>query len=378
MLIYRFYPVIGGAERSLQRLCGYLTGKGCRVTVVTKREPGLRKKELIDNVPVYRLLPFGKGYKGKFLHLCYTFAVLFFLIRNNREFDIVHIHGADPYASAASLLAKLTGKKVILKIATGGKGGDISGFRGSFLGGLQKFLFKRFVDIYIGMTEQIKNELLEEGFDRRKIRQIPNGVDTDFFRPEAEKKDLIKDKLSLKKESRILIFAGRLVERKGVDSLIKAFASMRTASGNPVLIIAGTGDMEAALKELASDVKVSERVRFAREVHNIEDYYKCADLFILPSESEGLPNSLLEAMSSSVAAVVSDIPGMRELIKDSGAGILVNPRDIENFAERIAALIADVEKCRDMGQRGREYVKDNFGLESVGERYIKLYGELKK
>ena len=377
MLIFRYHPIVGGAEMSLRRLSQQLVKSGFEVSVATKLEPGLVAEEVIDGARVYRLKASGGGFKGKFLMLAYTLSVIVFLLKHNKEYDVIHIHGADPYGSVAGFLGKLLGKKVMLKIATGGEYGDISGFKESLLGGLQKALYKKYTDIYICISAQIKDEVITEGFSRDKIREIPNGVDVDEFKPLcAADKMKIRGRLLLPSDARIALFAGRLVVRKGLSELIDSWKIISASYKDCLLLVAGSGSQGDELRKKVRDLQLDSNIIFLGDVNNMCDYYGASDIFVLPSYGEGLPNALLEAMACGLPLAVSEIPGIKEIVEKAGCGVMFRPKDDDSLCKAIIALLYDEKKRQEMGVKGRGFAADNYAIEKIADRYSLLYKEI--
>jgi glycosyltransferase involved in cell wall biosynthesis len=119
------------------------------------------------------------------------------------------------------------------------------------------------------------------------------------------------------------------------------------------------------------------KITFTGRVDNVHEYLRASDVFILPSESEGLPNSVLEAMACGLPPIMSDIPGIsRDVIRSQEEGSVVSERTAEAFSEAILDLLADESRRQKIGKAARSRIVDNFSLAHRAESYNKLYHRL--
>jgi len=373
MLIFRYYPIIGGSERQLQHLSKKLASGNFNVFILTKKYKKLCKFEIVDDIPVYRLRTIGKGFKGKFSMFTFIINCSLFLIKNKKKYDVIHIHGASPFGSIAAFIGKRLSKKVILKIATGGKYGDLAGLKTSLFGNFQKKLYKKYCDIYIAISLQLREELINSGFDENKIYNIPNGVDSHLFRPvNVQKKENIKSQLSLSSQN-IVTFVGRLVQRKGIDILLKSWPKVLKKFPNSHLIIIGSGPNEKSFKILSKVINCENSVSFKGNIDNIIPYLQCSDIFVLPSRSEGLSNALLEAMATGLPVIATNIGGTLDIIKNGYNGIIVKKEDPKQLSEAIIKILKDKDLAEILRKNARKSAIKNYSLQSISEKYIEIY-----
>lgn len=194
---------------------------------------------------------------------------------------------------------------------------------------------------------------------------IPNGVDTAVFRPRSRlgDRDVVR-----------VVCVGRLIERKGQHHLLAALRGLAAAGGPAVeVVLVGTGDAEAALRALAATLGVADLVRFEGLVSRVDmpRVYHDADVFVLPSESEGMSIALLEAMASGLPVVVTDTGGTAELVREGENGLIVPWADPDALARAIARLARDAARRERMGAVSRR-MAEAFGWEAVAERYLAL------
>ena len=368
MCLSQFFPVAGGAERQAHILAKYLIQKGHQVFVLTQRKTGHQPKEVLEGVPVERVIRTID--KGPLFGISFLLSLISLLIRKRRRYDIIHLHQAYLSAFAAGLLSGLLKKKVVVKVACGGEYGDMRRLEGTKLSWLFFAGIKR-ADRFVAISDQIREELLSYGFAQEKIVRIPNGVDLTRFHPGTSR---IKDLFAGRS---IVLFVGRLDEQKGVEFLLRAWRRVKEEDKRgPVLLLLGQGQKARELNALTSSLDLGESVRFLGRVENVEDYLRAAEVFVLPSLAEGMPNVLLEAMATGVAIVASSIGGITDLVQDGESAELVPPRDEEKLAAAISKLLHDKASSKRLGKAALERARRDYSIEAVGRKYEDLYGQL--
>jgi len=191
------------------------------------------------------------------------------------------------------------------------------------------------VDAFIAITEEIEKGLREDGFPGEKIKRIPNFIDISIFGPAtAEEKEHLKNKLGLGGKPYV-IFTGRFIQRKGINFLLSAWKKVADGVADARLILLGDGLLLGEMKTLARELGIWDSVDFREHVYEVPDFLRAADIFILPSLQEGMPNSLLEAMACGIAPVGTSIGGVVDIIKQGENGILVEPGDVNSLADGI-------------------------------------------
>jgi len=209
----------------------------------------------------------------------------------------------------------------------------------------------------------------------RELEIIPSVVDLHRFRPGLDASDL---RLSLGLGGkRVLAFIGRLVPHKGVDVLLSA---LRGLPSDVHLVIVGRGPRLVDLVGMARRMGVADRVHFCPYVSDddLPRYLSLADVFAFPSQSrlEGFGLAVAEAMACGLPVVISDMPGVREVIDDGVHGLLVEPLLAEDLAAKARVLLDDPERARRLGEAGRRRAEERYGLEKVTGQLIRLYEDL--
>ena len=281
---------------------------------------------------------------------------------------VVHIHAEGP--AFMCWLPKLFGKKVIVTV----HGLDWQrekwkkGFGAKYIRAGEKMAV-RFADEIIVLSENVCN-YFRDTYGRETVL-IPNGVS----KPEQIPAQKITDTFGLTKDSYIL-FLGRLVPEKGIHYLIEAFRQVDTEK--KLVIAGGSSDTDSYvenLKELASD---DERILFTGFVQGqmLEEMYSNAYLYVLPSDLEGMPLSLLEAMSYGNCCVVSDIPECADVVCDHG--IVFPKADVSGLQACLQQLCTDVQKVASYKAGATDFICAKYSWEEVTEKTENLYKGEKK
>lgn len=389
MIISSFHPVASGAERQAQQLASRFLQKGVRVRLLTRRYKGLKGFDKVDGVRVYRVLSCGNVLLAS---VSYTLASLFWLFRYGRDYQILHCHTALSPATIGAMAKILLHKKVICKIACSGVYGDVAQIQQLPLAGLRKRLL-RWIDAFVVLNDEARKELEAFGLIDALVEKIPNGVDTNLFKPASpEERGALRKRLGLAQKRNLVLFAGRLDPQKGLDTLLHAWAQLRLSECPPSprvgrgaggegqrrahLLILGEGSQRGSLDQLTKRLDIADTVSLLGKQENILEYFKVADIFVLPSLAEGLSNSLLEAMSCGLAVIATDNAGNREVINSPDSGILVEPQNPQQLAQALETLLDNRELATRLGQQARCAVKERFSLANVVEQYEQLYKRL--
>jgi glycosyltransferase involved in cell wall biosynthesis len=209
---------------------------------------------------------------------------------------------------------------------------------------------------------------------RPAISTIPNGVDTTFYRPaSAEDRRALRSTLKLPDSRRVLLHVGSLIPRKRPDLLLRAFVE----SGSPIdahLVFLGDGPMRPALEQMAHG---RNDVLFAGAVKNVVDYLRCADLMVSTSSSEGLPNSVLEALACGVPVVLSNIEPHAEILAAGAAsGVLVDPASSDALLRGMRELLGRDQHA--LRAAARQTAEGTFSSRKTAMSYATLYGDLSR
>ncbi|GAG15325.1 unnamed protein product, partial [marine sediment metagenome] len=210
-------------------------------------------------------------------------------------------------------------------------------------------------DICVVPTARDRNRVVEKhSIAKKKIRIVPNYVDVEIFRPLKEPREILFE----------LVFVGRSSPQKNLLSLLEALARLKRRNQKIRLLMIGNCSHDSKLIKITENEHLS--VKFVGNIPNNElpNYLNRATAFIIPSNYEGHPKALLEAMSCALPCIGTDVEGIRDEIKHRETGYLCGT-DSESIADAIQRVLADKSLQHEMGENARHYIKKNYSLEQV-------------
>jgi glycosyltransferase involved in cell wall biosynthesis len=365
-IISSFYPVTGGAQTATQRLCERLAALGVDTVVLTRRMPGLPARDKVGRVSIFRA---GHPSNSKLGAATFLLHGLWLLQTTLRSYPLLHVQNVDSPLILA-FFARLLSRRTVFVTSHGQR--RIVAAAQSRWTPVRIRLMRRLVHRFTAISPDMQRQLVDVGVPRARIVLIPNGVDTDVFGPTTEaEKHRVRDSLSLGRTTVLGVFVGRLVALKRVDLLLRAW-SMGCDGTDAQLVIVGDGPERFDLEHLSRELRIAS-VRFVGETERVADYLKAADIFILPSEQEGLSVALLEAMASGLPPLVTDLPGNRLLVRHQVSGIVIPINDLREFQVQLRRLLTDHEWRRRLGQAARETAVAGYSLSFVAQRHLDLY-----
>ena len=228
-------------------------------------------------------------------------------------------------------------------------------------------------DKIVAVSESIKNDIIRyDKINPSKIEVINNGVDTLIFRPQSKDYELLKS-LGINNDDIVIGFVGRIVPAKGLEYLLEAFSYLKKEINNIKLLIVGDGAILKDLKNYSIELGISKYSIFTGERQDIQKILSCIDIFVMPSIAEGLPNALLEAMSSGKTVVTTKVGGIPEIIKDRFNGLIIPDKNSEMLAKAIKELITDKDLSEKLGENARHFIIENYSIEAVNKKWETLY-----
>jgi glycosyltransferase involved in cell wall biosynthesis len=366
MLSHSYHPIYGGAERVLAATIPHLQKLGVEVYVLTRRFANLPAFEMVNNVPVHRLPIPGPKVTAS---LSFTMAALSQLAKLKP--DIIHAHGFFATTTTAVIAKNLFGIPLMVKAQRGGYMGDVHRLKQKLLGQQRLNIFCRQIDIFVTISQEIDRELELEGVPTDKRVHVPNGVNTHHYQPlDSSGKAELRRKLSLPESGSLALFTGRLAPEKQLHNLVTAWKQVRESFPQAMLMLVGQGPEEAALKQAAG---TKNGILFPGSVEDVQPYLQAADIFVLPSATEGLSNALLEAMSAGLAPVATTVGGNPELITDQESGLLTPPDDSPALTQALLALLENDDLRIRMGQAARKHVCKHYDLETSARGLHAIY-----
>jgi glycosyltransferase involved in cell wall biosynthesis len=384
----------GGAEIQALRLAEKLIQKNVNVIFISPGSAKFKGHSQINNVPVYRL----------YSRLSYLTDLLFFIKRNSRSpqtvieyddskqvtdaitrkigvgarlryrifianalsflekrkdtIDIIHSHTIEWPGYAAAVLSKKLNKRLIVKDST--MNGIFNILRFPSGKNKQGLIIER--AHFVAMTKAIRYNLEKAHVNPQNITDIPNGISVQG-----------PFKTGYENNTKVL-FVGNLYQQpaKGIDILLKAWKRVVEQVPAARLEIAGDGDINA-YREYCKKMGINESVDFLGKHPDVDSLMLNADVFVLPSRREGMPNVLMEAMLRGLPCVATDISGSHDLIENGVSGLLVKSPDVNALSEQIIFLLKNRKDAAAMAMNARKKIIESYDIDKIANEYLKLY-----
>lgn len=337
-------PQAGGAEENLHEIFGRLAGRGHAVTLLTSGWPGAAPRTTLDGMNVRRT-------GGRYT---FSLAAPWTYRRHLADagFDVV----VEDLNKVPLFTPAWTRTPVLLLVhhlfgATAFQEASLPVATATWL--LEKPVPRAFRGRpVVAVSPSTRADLVARGMDPACIDVVPNGVDTHHYAPAPE---------GTRFEEPTLLYLGRLKRYKRIDLILRALAALGDEPRPPRLLLAGTGDHETALRELARELGVAERVHFlgfVSEEKKIELFGR-SWIHVLTSPKEGWGMTNVEAAACGTPTVASDAPGLRDSVVDGETGCLVPHGNVRALAAALRTLLRDASLRARMGARAR-VVADRF------------------
>lgn len=355
----------GGIEIVVEELSTRMVKKEIDVTCYNRsgkhaldKTQKLNKSKEYNGVKLKRVLTIDK--KGLAAMTSSLFGSIKILFSKN---NIVHFHAEGPCAMIP-IIKFFSNKRIIVTIhGLDWQRAKWGGFATKYIKFGEKMAIK-YADEIIVLSENVQKYFLETY--NRKTNFIPNGVN----KPEIKNANIIKNKYNIEKDSYIL-FLGRVVPEKGIHYLIDAYKQVNT---DKVLVIAGgASDTSSYYQELKKMSENNENIIFTGFIQGeeLEELYSNAYIYVLPSDLEGMPLSLLEAMSYKNCCLTSDIDECKTVMDDKG--IVFEKSNIEDLKNKLQYLCDNKEIVEKYKNESQKYVLEKYNWNDVVDRTLSLY-----
>lgn len=353
----------GGIEIVVKELCTRMARDGCQVTCYNRsghHVSGAEYDEKIEYEGIRQKSVLTIEKKGLAAVSSSAFAALYSALG---KYDVIHIHAEGPAFFA--WLPKMFGKRVVVTV----HGIDWqrekwkSGFGSKFIRQGEKNAVK-YADEIIVLSKGVQDYFKK--VYGRETNFIPNGVN----RPKLRAAEQISEKFGLSKDSYIL-FLDRLVPEKGIRYLIEAFKQVKT--DKKLVIAGGSSDTDSFERELKDLAKNDERIIFTGFVQGslLDELYSNAYIYTLPSDLEGMPLSLLEAMSYGNCCLVSDIPECTEVVEDKA--LIFKKSDVSDLWEKLQDVCNHPENVMELKKEAADFICKKYDWDDVVEKTRELY-----
>jgi len=375
-LNYEYPPLGGGAANATQQILKeYAKRQNIQLDLVTASvDKNLHIEKLGDDICIHKI-PIGKN-SEKLRHqsqrdlLAYAWESHGYAKRllQKNSYDVIHAFFTVPCGFTAMLLAKKFSVPFIVSL----RGSDVPGYSKRFTW-MYKVLKPLIVHIWKRADRVVANsaglrDLALTSSPQQPIDVIFNGVNTEKFTPREKKED----------SGRVfLLFASRLMQRKGVKYIIRALHLLHEKYPQLRLIIAGgDGDASDDLRRQVKELHLEEKVEFTGHYYNddLPGIQHRGDIFVYPSFNEGMSNNVLEAMAGGLPIIMTPTGGAKELISEGENGYIVDFGNGKAIAEKIEILINDEALRETMGQKSREKALE-LSWKKVADKYVGVYEE---
>lgn len=372
LLNYEYPPVGGGGGNATQQIGRELVKRGAKVTVLTAAQGSLPRRDNDRGVQVYRIWAARRrqdrcSIPEMLMFMAHALFIAPGLARQVKADSALVFFGL-PTGPIGWWLKKVMGLPYVVSL----QGGDVPGFMGEEMALYHRLSGPVISQVWDSAHAVVANSNGLADLARRHapdidIDMIPAGADLDAVTPSTHP--------TLEGPLRLL-FVGRLVNQKGLDVLFKALAKMKDHA-DWTLTIAGEGPLKNELALASHKLGLRDRVVFRGwlERDHLPAVYEQADVFVLPSRDEGMPNAMLEAMAAGLPVIGSKVSGLDEVVIDDETGLLVPVEDADALAHALRTVIEDRDYTFKLGQAARERVVTQFSWTHAADSYLTLLCE---
>ena len=390
MVIQRFRPLFTGQGVQLESLARELAKRGVRVTILTPQRSAAPAVEDLDGYTVRRLFSHWPGRtpppaRSWVMAPLFGLKAAHHLLRHRRAIDLVHVHSLTDALYTSLALRALTKTPVLFEMTLLDADDPPAMQRSPSTGsGLRYAMFTR-CDGYVAISPALADRYRLAGLPEDRLRMIPQGVDTATFAP-ATNREAVRRELELPVDGPLCVFVGSLIERKGVDLVLRAWSAVHLSHPEAHLVLVGKEQFpedDAAAGWLArewSQLPVAAR----RHVHrvgvrsDVGRYLQASDLSVFPSRREGFGTVIIEAMACGLPCIVGELPGITDYIfeGDGSDGVVIPQDDQEALMRAMRALLSDHDRRREIGRCARRRAVHAFDLGHVADQYVTYYRAL--
>ncbi len=373
MLSWEYPPrVVGGIARVVHDLSHRLLSDGHEVTVVTYKDGNVPYFEDDDGIQVYRVDNFmisSNNFIDWIMQLNFNMiAKAGEIIAEKGNFDVIHAHDwLTAYAGKTLKYAYNTPLVSTIHATEAGRNSGIRGETQKYINDTEWMLTYESSEVIVN-SNYMKNELQRLfGLPYEKINVVPNGVNLNLFN-NIEKDYDFRRKFAMDNE-KIILFMGRLVYEKGIQTLIAAMPKILANYHDSKLLIAGKGGMIDELRAQVNALGLNDKVYFTGYLasKDVQRMYKCADVSVFPSTYEPFGIVALEAMLSGTPVVVSDVGGLNEIVEHGVNGMKSYAGNPNSLADSILTLLYDQKLCDTVTKNAKLKVKTEYNWTKIAQ-----------
>jgi glycosyltransferase involved in cell wall biosynthesis len=400
MVVQRFRPDFGGQGVQVEQLCQALARRGTRAVIISATRGRPSDWESCDGYRVRRLradlLP-GSSTLSHVWNPIFGLRVFIELLRLKRV-DAVHVHGLSDGFYGASAFCRLRAVPLVFEMTLMGVDDPASVLASrQVLAGARHRAY-RSCDAYVAMSRAFLPSYSATGMPAERLRVIPQGVETHRFRPRtSDERERVRAELGLHPADPVVVFVGSLIERKGIDVLLAAWAQVHAQRPEARAVLVGRSEfpqgsgegrfLEEHLSKLSAPARSAVRVVGLRD--DPERFLGAADAFAFPSRREGFGSVIIEAMACGLPCVVAQLEGITDFVFDApvqadelgtgrtGDGIVVPQNDAHALSSSLLSLFADPAKAAAIAAAGLQRARAGFDFDrTIAPAYEQLYTHL--
>ncbi|MBI2653351.1 glycosyltransferase family 4 protein [Candidatus Woesearchaeota archaeon] len=297
-------------------------------------------------------------------------------IIKKEKINLVHAHWIIPQGLIGAILKKKYRIPLIVTI----HGSDLFPLKNKLFKKLQKFVVNNADFITVNSKTAEKELISRFPHVKNKVKIIPMGIDTNLFKPKN-----VKNKYQKYKNNKILLFAGRINEQKGIEYLIKAMQEVVSKIKNAKLLIIGNGEHRKNLEKLAAGLNLTNSVEFLgfKSHKELADYYNLADVFVLPSVTSKIGTEafglvLVEAMASGTCVIGSSSGGIKDIINNGKNGLIFQEKNSKELTDKIIKMLTNEKLRNRLSRNGLKFARQNYDWEIISKKFLDIYNKLLK
>ena len=386
-IVSSYWPAFefGGPIESVHQLNKWLIKKGADITVYTtnaglKKNKNiiLKKETVVNGVKVFYFPYYG------YVHFTFSPVLCWTIRKNIKNFDLIHITGVWNFPVLAAAFWARFYKKPYIISSRGSLMKEPMEKKSLLIKKIFLFLFVRRdlknASAVHFTVEAEKEEYMKASLPLKKAIIIPNGFDIIEFKKQLSQ-NFFRNKFNIGADKKVILFLSRLNWKKGLDTLIPAFAEVLKKESRAVLVLAGPDEKnykkEIELKIVNCKLKIGKDVIFTDMLIGEDKIsaYRESDVFVLPSYSENFVMAVVEAMACGLPVIITKGVGISKEVEKAGAGIVIE-KDKKQLTEAILKILENPQLGKKMGENGRKLVETEFSSEKVAEKWIEEYSNL--
>lgn len=371
-MVSSYYPpLVGGIASQVHGTAQALVQLGVDTHVITRHwdaeAPAVTSAVESTGITVHRLNTGKQRWQASPTYIWQVAS----LVRGIRP-AVIHAHELLLPTTAALAAKRVTGRPVVATVhSSGSELGECARLQRATLGSQRVQYVRSAVDCFVAVSKAVAADMEAIGIPPQKRVVIPNGVDMQRFQPVTpDAKGELRRRLGLP-DGILVVYTGRLAPEKRVLPLAQQWPSLRQAYPDATLVLVGEGPEMDALRSLQLP-----GIWLAGPQQDTAPFLQAADLFVMPSVSEGFSLSTLEALACGLPAVATKVGAIPDLVADGKTGTLVAPGDIAALLAALCELLADRGAWAAMGRAARTDVIENYSLPSTARRLLDLYERL--